>query len=121
MAIVQLAEDGANAALDGIARRMDAGFLEILTANGTPIARLRLSGVAAPPAEGSELALNPIAEAEAQLSATAKYGRIIGATGTEVLSCDVSDLSGDAVIKLNTTEIKAGAPLRIASFKLSMP
>jgi hypothetical protein len=38
-----------------------------------------------------------------------------------VFSCDVGDEKSDAVIKLTPTQIYRGAPVRIGSFRLSMP
>ena len=47
--------------------------------------------------------------------------RVLTRTGAEVLSCDVGDRNSDAVIKLTTTTITAGGPVRLDSFQLSMP
>jgi hypothetical protein len=41
--------------------------------------------------------------------------------GNEILSCDVGDETSDAVIRLNTTSIYRGGPVRIRSFTLAMP
>jgi hypothetical protein len=41
--------------------------------------------------------------------------------GSEVFSCDVGDENSDAVVKLNPVQITRGAPVRLNSFRLSMP
>ena len=45
--IVNITEDGANAALDAIGRLMDGGSIELLTNNGQPLVELKLSSPAA--------------------------------------------------------------------------
>jgi hypothetical protein len=119
--VIVLSDAAGNAALDAIGRMMDGGGLEILSANGTPLAVLRLSDPAAMPAVGNELELNEIIEEDSAFaSGTATAARIVGADGTEILSCDCGDENSDAVIKLSG-EIVAGAPVRISSFRLAMP
>lgn len=119
--IVNISEDGANTALDALAVMMNGGSIELLTGNGGVIVTLPLSSPAAMPAVGGELELNKIAESDAALTGQAIFGRIVGSGGGEILSCDVGDLSSDAVIKLGTTQITAGAPVRLNSFRLAMP
>jgi len=68
------------------------------------------------------LELNPITEEPvAPATGTATVARVLTRTGAEVLSCDVGDRNSDAVIKLTTTTITAGGPVRLDSFQLSMP
>ena len=47
--------------------------------------------------------------------------RIVAADGSEIFSCDVGDENSEAVIKLNTTRIYRGGPVRLQSFRLVMP
>jgi hypothetical protein len=86
------------------------------------LAVLKLSSPAATDAVGGELELDKIAEEDAALAqGNAAFARLVTKSGVEVFSCDVGDLSSDAVIKLGTTQITVGAPVRIDSFKLAMP
>jgi hypothetical protein len=119
--IVNISEDGANAALDTIGAMMNSGAVELLTANGGVIVALQLSSPAAMPATGGELEFNKIAEADAALTGQAIFARVVAADGSEIFSCDVGTLDSDAVIKLGTTSIAAGSPVRLDSFRLSMP
>ena len=54
-------------------------------------------------------------------TATAMSARIVAADGSEIFSCDVGDADSDAVVKLNTTKIYRGGPVRLQSFRLVMP
>jgi hypothetical protein len=119
--IVDISEDGANTALDALGAMMSGGSIELLTANGGVIVTLQLSSPAAMPAEGGELEFNKIAEGDAALTGQATFARVVAADGAEVFSCDVGTADSDAVIKLGTTSISHGAPVRLDSFKLSMP
>jgi hypothetical protein len=101
---------------------MDGGSIELLSSNGTPLAVLKLSNPAAKDAAGSELVLNKIAEEDAALAqGTAETARIVASDGSEVFSCDVGGEKSDAEIKLTPTQITRGAPVRLGSFRLSMP
>lgn len=61
-----------------------------------------------------ELVLAPITEdASADTSGNATWARIQDGDGNEVMDLDVSDLNGSAPIKLNTTAIVQGGPIRI--------
>ena len=50
-----------------------------------------------------------------------RSARVVAADGSEIFSCDVGDENSDAVIKLNTTKIYRGGPVRLKSFRLVMP
>jgi len=66
--------------------------------------------------------LNKITEEDAApAQGTATFARVLRRDGGEVFSCDVGDLKSDAVIKLSTTTIAAGSPVRLDSFVLSLP
>jgi hypothetical protein len=120
--MINLSETASNAMLDVLAVMMDGGSIELQTGDGNTLAVLRLSSPAAMPAAGAELEFNNIAEEDAALAqGIATSGRIVGADGSEVFSCDVGDLNSDAVIKLNTTKIYRGGPVRLSSFRLVMP
>jgi hypothetical protein len=73
-------------------------------------------------AVGGELEFNKIAEEDAALAqGSEETARIVAADGSEIFSCDVGDERSDAVVKLNPVQITRGAPLRLNSFRLSMP
>ena len=118
---VELSEMAADAMLDGLARLMDGGTLE-MWGDGKRLAVLKLGNPAAQPAVGGALDLNPIGEEDAALTrGQAAMARILTSEGGEVLACDVGDQNSDAVIRLNTTSIFSGGPVRIRSFTLAMP
>ena len=119
--IVNISEDGANAALDTLGNMMNGGSIELLTGDGGVLATLQLSDPAAMAAVDGELEFNEIAEGEAALTGRAASARILAADGSEVFSCDCGDENSDAVIKLGTTQISAGTPVRLDSFRLAMP
>ena len=107
--MIILCDAAGNAALDAIGRMMNGGSIEILSANGNPLAVLRLSDPAAMPAFGSELELNEIKEEDRAFgNGTATAARIVGRDGSEVFTCDCGDANSDAVIKLTPAEIVAG-------------
>jgi len=120
--VIELASTAADAMLDVLSRLMDGGNIELMADNGRVLAVLKLSSPAAMAAVDGELELNPIAEEDAALAqGNVMSARIVGAAGDEVFSCDVGDENSDAVIKLNTTKIFRGGPVRLASFRVTMP
>src|SRR5262245_39428724 len=121
MSTISLSTSAGNAVLDVLGRMMDGGSIDLL-AGDRVLAVLQLSSPAAMPAADGELELNTIREEDAALAqGTATSARIIGRTGVEVFSCSVGGLESDAVIKLNTTKIFIGGPVRLSSFRLAMP
>jgi hypothetical protein len=119
--MINLSEIASNAMLDALSMLMDGGSIELLS-DQRVLAVLRLSSPATMPATGGELEFNDIAEEDAALAqGNASSARIIGSNGGEVFSCDVGDENSDAVIKLNTTKIFRGGPVRFKSFRLVMP
>jgi hypothetical protein len=121
--ILELSEAAGNAMLDVLATFMNGGSIELIELPSERVlAVLRLSSPATMPAVDSELEFNNIAEEDAALAqGNVTAARIIGADGSEVFSCDVGDMNSDAVIKLNTTKIYRGGPVRLESFRLVMP
>ena len=120
--IVNLSEAASNAMLDVLAGLMDDGSIELQSVAGNVLAVLRLSNPAAQAAAGGAIDLNQIAEEDAALArGQATTARILALDGNEILSCDVGDENSDAVIRLNTTSIFRGGPVRIRSFTLAMP
>jgi hypothetical protein len=118
---IELSNTAADAMLDLLGSMMDGGSIE-LRSEQRVLAVLKLSNPAALPAVEGELEFNEIAEEDAALAqGTAIGARIIGADGSEILSCTVGDENSDAVIKLNTTRIYRGGPVRLSSFRLVMP
>ena len=110
-----------NTMLDALSTLMDGGSIELL-ADGRVLAVLKLSNPATMRAAGNELEFNDIAEEDAALAqGTANSARILAVDGSEILFCDVGDANSDAVIKLNTTKIYRGGPVRLTSFRLVMP
>jgi hypothetical protein len=100
---------------------MNGGAIELLTGDGGVLATLQLSDPAAQTATGGELEFNEIAEGNAALTGQATSARVVASDGSEVFSCDVGTVDSDAVIRLGTTSIGVGAPVRLNSFRLSMP
>ena len=119
--IVNLSEAAGGVMLAAVAGMMDGGSIELLTPDSKVIAVLKLSDLAARIAAGGDLEFNKIHEADAVLTGEAEFGRVLAADGSEVFSCDVGDENSDAVIKLYPPMIYAGAPVRLNSFRLSMP
>jgi hypothetical protein len=120
--IIKLSEQAGNAMLDLLATMMDGGHIELLTGDGRILAVLKLSNPAAMAAVDGELEFNTIIEEDAALAqGTAEIARVVAANGDEVFSCDVGDEESEAVIKLNTTKIFRGGPVRLHSFRLAMP
>jgi hypothetical protein len=118
---IDLSEAAGNAVLNILGRMMDGGSIEV-SSDSKVLAVLRLSNPATMPASDGQLEFNAIIEEDAALAqGTATTARIIGPNGAEVFSCDVGDDRSDAVIKLNTTKIFRGGPVRLTSFKLAMP
>jgi hypothetical protein len=119
--IVELSEQASNAMLDTLGGMINGGRIELMS-DTRVLAVLQLSSPATMSAVSGELEFNDIAEEDAALAqGTATGARIIGIDGKEVLLCDVGDENSDAVIKLNTTKIFRGGPVRLKSFRLVMP
>lgn len=119
--MIELSETAENNMLDALSILMDGGSIELM-ADGHVLAVLKLSNPATMGAIGSELEFNDIAEEDAALAqGTANSARILGSDGSEILVCDVGDQNSDAVIKLNTTKIYRGGPVRLSFFRLVMP
>jgi len=120
--VIELSPSAADAMLDILASLMDGGNIELMADNGRLLAVLQLASPCAVAAIDGELEFNDIVEEDAALAqGNVTSARIVGPTGDEVLSCDVGDESSDAVIKLNTTKIYRGSPVRLTSFRLVMP
>ena len=118
---VELSATAANLMLDALSSLMDGGSIE-LKSDDRVLAVLRLSNPAAGIAADGELAFNEISEDDAaRAQGTATTARIVGPDGVEVFVCDVGDQDSEAVIKLNTTKIYRGGPVRLKSFRLVMP
>ena len=116
-----MSEAVGNVMLDSVSIMMNGGSIELLTDDGRVIAELRLSDPAAMAAADGELEFNPIAEGDAVIAGQATTARVIGPSGDEIFLCDVGGADSDAVIRLGTTSISIGAPVRLNSFRLSMP
>ena len=118
--IVELSETASNVMLEALSELLDGGSIELLS-DQRVLAVLKLSSPAAMPAIDGELEFENIAEEDAALAqGNATGARIVASDGSEILSCDVGDENSDAVIKLNTTKIYRGGPVRLKSFRLVM-
>jgi hypothetical protein len=118
---IELSDTASNAMLEALSELMDGGSIELLS-DERVLAVLKLSDPAAMIAVDGELEFNDIAEEDAALAqGTVTTARIIGGNGEIVFSCTVGDLDSNAVIKLNTTKIYRGGPVRLKSFRLAMP
>jgi len=124
MAKVILADDTRSAMLLAIRDQIDAGngagTLTVATDGGEVLGVLSFSK---PSAElvSNALVFNAIAEDKsARKDGMASQARLADASGNAVMIVDVSDQRGTGVIKFNTTEIKAGGPIRIDALRLSL-
>jgi hypothetical protein len=119
--VIELSPAAANAMLDVLGNLMDAGTIELMS-DQRVLAILKLASPATMAAVDGELEFNDIIEEDAALAqGIATTARILGADGGEILSCTVGDENSDAVVKLNTTKIYRGGPVRLTSFVLTMP
>jgi len=120
--MIELSDQASDAILNALADLLDGGSIELLENNGRALAVLKLSDPATAPAAGGELEFREIIEEDsAAATGIVTSARIMGSTGSEIFSCDVGDENSDAVIKLNTTKIYRGGPVRLTSFRLAMP
>ena len=123
---INLSDTARNAMLDEVTSLIDAergnGKIELLSSSNLVLAQLQFSRPCAPDPMNGAVRFNDIAEdASARATGTVVKARIVDAAGGVVFECDVSDTKGDAVIRLNTTRIVAGGPVRIREFVLVMP
>lgn len=119
--IIELSEQAGNAMLDALSALMDGGSIELLTDDGRVLASLMLSYPAAMHAENGELEFSEIEQNLARAKGTATVARVVAADGSEIFSCDCGDRDSDAVVKLSSTQIERGIPMRIDAFRLAMP
>jgi hypothetical protein len=118
---IELSEAASNAMLDVLGSMMNGGRIELMS-DQRVLAVLRLAIPATMPASGGEVVFNPIIEEDAALAqGNATNARIVGIDGSEIFACDVGDEQSSAVIKLNTTRIFRGGPVRLTAFALKMP
>jgi len=118
--IIVLSEEASNIMLNVLSGLMDGGSIELLSDDDRRLAVLRLSDPATGEASGREIAFNRIAEEDAALAqGNAANARVLSSDGNEVFHCDVGDENSDATIKLNTTRIFRGGPVRLTSFRLA--
>jgi hypothetical protein len=118
---INLAQTANDAMLGSLAKLLNSGSIELLADTGLLLATLPLGSPAASVDDGGILEFGTIGEGVARAQGSARSARILTARGEEIFSCDVGDLQSDAVVKLNTTWIAPGGPVRIDSFVLAMP
>lgn len=69
---------------------------------------------------GAELAFGTVTQdAAADADGTATWARVLDGNALAVIDVDVSDIAGNAFLKLNTTSIRVGGPISISSFKIN--
>ena len=108
--------------LDALGTMLNGDSIELLSASGQVFAVLKLSNPATKAAAGGELEFNRIGEEDAGLAqGQPRTARILSSDGGEVFLCDVGDKNSEAVIKLKDAQINRSGPVRINSFRLSMP
>lgn len=123
---ISLSNDARNAMVDAVASLIDAGGkagrIELSTETGALLSVLKFSYPAAGQAASGQLEFNQIfQDASARGSGIAEKAQILDSEGRLVFECDVSDVHGSGVVKLNSNDIRAGGPVFITSFKLSAP
>jgi hypothetical protein len=120
--ILNLSETGSGVMLDALSDLMDGASIELLSDTQHVLAILKFSTPAADAAVGGLLEFNEIAEEDAALApGNVIAARIVTSDGREVFTCDVGGKDSDAVIKLNTTRLAEGSPVRINAFRLMLP
>src|SRR5262245_1902055 len=120
--MIEFSQEASNTILDALADMLDGGRIELLTKDSRVLAVLQLSDPATFEAVNAELEFRDIVEEDSALAqGIATMARIVGGNGGTVFSCTVGDENSDAVIKLNTTKIYRGGPVRLESFRLAMP
>lgn len=118
---VELSETASKVMLQALSALMDGGSIE-LSSDDRVLAVLQLSSPAASIDAEGELEFNEIREEDAALATgNATSATVLAADGSEIFQCDVGDENSDAVVKLNTTKIYRGGPVRLKSFRLVMP
>jgi hypothetical protein len=117
---------GLNALRDAIDAGTGAGLLRLYDgsrpakggAATTLLAELTFSDPSAPNASGGVLTLSAVtADASANATGTATWGRIVTSSGTFVADCNVGTSGSD--INLNTVSITAGVQVSITSATLT--
>lgn len=121
--MLRMSRDAQDALVQVIPALIDSGTgkgtIEIMTGSRTLLAKLSFSKPSANAPESGSISFKPIAEdSSARAGGKAAIARIQNSDGELVFECDVSDEKGDGVIRLNTTDIHAGGPVRITSFEL---
>jgi hypothetical protein len=116
--IIEPPEAATRAMLNVLGGLLNNGVIEMLSLDGKLITELRLSNPATSNAADGELHFRKISEGIAVLSGEIGSARLVGASGSLVLLCDVGDENSDAVIKLNVTRVDRGAGVRLNSFVL---
>jgi hypothetical protein len=120
--IVELSKAASNAMLEVLGSMLDGGSIKLLSEDGRVLAVLKLSDPAVEDVSDGELVFASIVEEDAApAQGLAMSANICAADGEVMVSCSVGDENSDAVIKLNSTRIFRGSPVRLKSFRLSMP
>ncbi len=134
-AVVRFSDAAANAALDAIKTRIDAGsgagtvklYTGTIPTNAgtavgsqTLLGTLTFSDPCASSAASRTLTFSAItSDSSADATGTATWARIADSDGTTVFDATVGSGSG-VVLQLNTTSIVSGGPIAITAFTLSV-
>lgn len=139
MAVFRLSTATANAALDAINTRLNAGAgaatLKFYTGSQpagpdtalsgqTLLGTLTFSDPAAAAASSRTLTFSTITEdASADATGTATWARAADSDGNAVFDADVgdSDTNPTAVIIMNEVNFASGGPIRVTSFTITLP
>jgi hypothetical protein len=119
--VFNISESMGNVMLNSLSDMLNGGYLELLTSGGEVVVVLTLPNPVAQEAAGGELKFNPIPEATAEMAGQVQFARALAPSGDEVFACDISDEGGDGVIRLSTTQLGVGSPVKLNSFKLRTP
>lgn len=135
MANIRIATAARNPMLDALVARMNLGsgpatlkmYSGTQPASGdaalsgnTLLGTLTFSDPAAPAASAGTITFSAITEdAAADVDGTVSFARIQDSDGNNVFDGDVG--TAGAMIVLNTTAIKAGGPIRVTGFTITLP
>jgi hypothetical protein len=120
---LQLSQFAQNCLLQVVPALIDssggAGTLELFTQSNVLLARLFFSQPSANEPSDGTISFKPITPGLAQASGKAEVARIKSSDGSLIFECDVSSENGGGTIKLDTTNLVVGGPIKITEFRLT--
>lgn len=135
MATMRLSTNAANAVLSALLAQLDAGSgpatIKIYsgtmpaTPNTAISSQVLLGTLTCSDPSGSvaakTLTFSTISDdISADADGTATWARLADSTGAAVIDVDVTSTAGSGTIKLNTVAIRAGGPIKITSFVITV-